>query len=279
MSDRNGREQVNGQPVVVAQIDQDAALAFEALREERAALEPEKLAQVNADIPTAATIALGAFERLRPLRALVAKKLPEHDMKLWDGLQTYALAALHAHVVSLVPGDNDDRAKRLLDEATPLRDKLLVAAEAIAHAGVFDADRVAQIRSGTGYIDRGADLIALSALYTESWAKIENRTMVTKEDVQRAAVLGPALLTAVGSKDLAPTGVSLAEMRDDRTRAFTLFVRAYESCQQAAAYVRFREGDADEYAPSLRPRSRGERPTAQGQAPAQPQPTLTPSAT
>jgi hypothetical protein len=266
MSDRNGTKQVDGQPVVAAQVDENAALAFAALRDERAALDPEKLAQINADIPTAATIALGAFERMRPLRALVVKQLPEHHMKHWDGLQTYALAALHAHVVSLVPGETDDRARRLLDEAAPLREKLLVAAEAIAHAGVFDADRVAQIRSGTGNIDRGADLIALSALYTESWASIENRTMVTKEDVQRATVLGPALLKAIGAKDLDGAGLSLAEMRDGRVRAFTLLVRAYETCQQAVGYVRFREGDADEYAPSLRPRPRAERPTAEAEA-------------
>jgi hypothetical protein len=307
MSDRNGREQVeqveqreqveqveqreqgDGPPVVAAQVAEDAALAFEALREERAALAPEKLVQINADISAAATIALGSFERLRPLRALVVRKLPEHDMKHWDGLQTYALAALHAHVISLVREDNDDRAQRLLDEAVPLREKLLVAAEALAHAGELDADRVAQIRAGTGNIDRGADLIALAALYTESWAKLENRTTVTKEDVQRAAALGPALLKSVGAKDLAPTGLTLAEMRDHRARSFTLLIRAYESCQQAAAYIRFREGDAAEYAPSLRPRPRGKRVAGQGEgkgqgvapAPAQgqPQPNVTPSAT
>jgi hypothetical protein len=265
MATQDDTRHVNGQDAPV-QIDEDAAMAFEALREERAALDPQKLVQINADIPTAATIALGSFQRLRSLRASVVNELPKHEMRHWDGLQTYALAALHAHVVSMVPDDSDDRArvKRLLDEAVPLRKKLLVAAEAIAHAGVFDADRVAQIRSGAGHMDRGVDLIALCALYTERWAEVENRTMVTKEEVQRAGVLGPALLEALGAKRLANTRLPAAELRDDRARAFTLLVRAYETCQQAVAYLRFREGDAGAYAPSLRPRPRTPQPRRVG---------------
>jgi hypothetical protein len=262
MANQNGTEQVNEQWVMAVQVDEDAAKAFDALRDERAALDPDELVQINADIPTAATIALASFERLRPLRALVAKKLPEHEMKHWDALPSYALAALHAHVVTTVPADRDDRVERLLEEARPLREKLLVAAEAIAHAGVFDPDRVAQVRSGAGNVDRAADLVALCALYTERWAEVENRTMVTKEEVRRAGVLGPALLKAIGARDLASKR-SRAELRLERARAFTLLIRAYESCQQAVAYVRFRARDADEYTPSLRPRPRARRPTSQ----------------
>jgi hypothetical protein len=262
MANQNGTEQVNEQWVMAVQVDEDAAKAFDALRDERAALDPDELVQINADIPTAATIALASFERLRPLRALVAKKLPEHEMKHWDALPSYALAALHAHLVSAVPADRDDRVERLLEEARPLREKLLVAAEAIAHAGVFDPDRVAQVRSGAGNVDRAADLVALCALYTERWAEVENRTMVTKEEVRRAGVLGPALLKAIGARDLASKR-SRAELRLERARAFTLLIRAYESCQQAVAYVRFRARDADEYTPSLRPRPRARRPTSQ----------------
>jgi hypothetical protein len=45
-----------------------AEAAFEKIRAEMAALKPEEIERINADIPTPATIALGAYDRLRGLR-------------------------------------------------------------------------------------------------------------------------------------------------------------------------------------------------------------------
>jgi len=57
---------------------------------------------------------------------------------------------------------------------------------------------VAEIRSGKGYTDLAGDLVALSALYLESWGGIRDKTAVELHEVERAAVLGPDLLTALG---------------------------------------------------------------------------------
>ena len=42
-----------------------------------------------------------------------------------------------------------------------------------------------------------------------------------------------------------------SNVAERRSRAYTLFVRAYDQCRRAAAYLRWNEGDADEFAPSL----------------------------
>jgi hypothetical protein len=233
-----------------------SAVAFEKLREERATLKAEELVRIDTDIPSAVTIALGTYERIRPLRPTIVDQLPKHPMWAIDELSTYALAALHAHLSSLPPPDSEERVRRLLDEAGPLREKLLVAAEALAHAALFDPDRVAEIRAGFGNIDRGADLVALGSLFLQTWPQVENRTAIVRAEAERAASLGPQLLQALGAKDVAAQGASAAQKRDDRARAFTLLVRAYELCQQAVVYVRFHEDDQDTFAPTLRPKQR-----------------------
>src|SRR5690606_31608697 len=58
----------------------------------------------------------------------------------------------------------------------PLRENLLVAAEALAHRDLVSPSRVAEIRRGQGHHDTANDLIALAALFRESWATIHGRT-------------------------------------------------------------------------------------------------------
>jgi hypothetical protein len=119
---------------------------------------------------------------------------------------------------------------------------------------LLDAERVAEVRGGAGNIDRGSDLIALAALFREAWP--------TK--------LGPELLMALGARGLDDRSGALPHAREDRARAFTLLLSAYDDCQQAARYLRWKEGDVDEFAPSLRPKPRGEKGAPPESDPGQP---------
>ena len=78
------------------------------------------------------------------------------------------------------------------------------------------------------------------------------KTAVTIAEVERASTLGPELLVALGEQKVAaPTpGARLRE------RAFALLYAAYDECGRAASYLRWHEGDADAFAPSLFARAR-----------------------
>ena len=80
---------------------------------------------------------------------------------------------------------------------------------------------------------------------------------------------------ALGTKGLDDRTGFVPRSREDRARAFTLLVRAYDDCRQAASYLRWREGDVDDFAPSLRPKPRrgksGPPEPAPGQPPAAPE--------
>jgi hypothetical protein len=250
-----------------------AQVAFEKVKPKLAALAPGEVLQVNLDIPTAASIALGAHERLLELRPLIVKQLPDHPVELLDELPTYAQAAWFAHLIAMPPIDDGNRLKKLLEEAQPLRETLLVAAEALAHRGLVSPDRVAEIRAGQGNIDRAGDLVALSALFRQAWPAVGSKTAILEGEVERAATLGSELLVALGVKGIAEKAGNTPESRDQRARAFTLFANAYGECVRAVAYLRYHEDDADSFAPTLRPVTRANRDSA----PPAPEPFASPS--
>lgn len=136
----------------------EAKSAFEEIRDELASLSAEEVLAVNIDIPRAASIALGAEPHIRAHEPDIKRTLPSHDLKSLRKLRTYALAAVYAHLDSL-PANKRTDLSALTSEAAELKSRLLVAAEALAHAELFHAERVADIRSGNGNLDLATDLI------------------------------------------------------------------------------------------------------------------------
>jgi hypothetical protein len=228
-----------------------AAAAYAQAEPELQKLEPHQLVQININIPTAVSIALGALPNLAPLRPALVKDLPNHPMRFFDKLETYALAAWYAHLLALPVGSESNPVRPLLDEAIALRATLLRDADALAGRGLLDPEVVRDIRAGQGNVDTANDLVALSAAFTMNWATIQGRTAATSEEIKRAGDLGPMLLAALGVRELGSEPAPVEDAADRRLRAFSLFVRAYDSVRRAVSYLRWEEGDAEALAPSL----------------------------
>jgi hypothetical protein len=229
----------------------DAAAAFAKIEPETRALAPSTLKPITVDIPRAVAIAVGAVPHIHALREQVVVELPHFPIHKLDNIGVYALAAWYAHLLAL-PETSEKELAALIAESAPLREDLLVAAEALAHKGYLDKAAVAAIRSGQGNIDQANDLVALAALFTREWEKVKNRTTVEWAEVERAAVLGPQILVALGVRD--QPGVKATDPTsptERRARAYTLFVTAYDECRRAVHYLRWHEDDADVIAPSL----------------------------
>ncbi len=157
-----------------------------------------------------------------------------------ESLRQTALGAWYAHLITM-PGKSGGSAKELLERGTPLRAKLLKAADALADAELLDAAAVARIREGSGNIDKANDLVALAALFSQSWDVIHDKAAITREQVDEAALLGPSLLVALAEEPLPKSD----DANDRRQRAFSLLVRAYDEIRRAVTFVRWAEGDAD----------------------------------
>lgn len=244
------------------------AEAFARVEPELAGLDPEALAPITIDVGGAITAVLAAAPRIHEHHDAIAAELPSHTGDV-DKLTTYAQAAQYAHLVHTYSSTSPEAAKALIDEGTRLREGLLIAAEALAHRALLDADAVAKIRKGSG--DVAGDLSALATLFKEGWGKINGKTAVEKTEIERAAELGPAVLVATAAKKHRST-----DTEAQRARAFALMLNAYDSCRRALTYLRWKEGDADSIAPSLfkkrpgrKPGSKKEEETAETTEPAE----------
>lgn len=227
-----------------------AAAAYKEVQSEIEAVSGDDLAVINIDIPQAVSTVLGVLPKIGALREVMVVNLPNHPMKTFDKLGTYALAAWYTHLLTLPAASPSSPIKPLLEEAGPLREDLLSDAEALARRKLIDASVVSDIRAGQGNIDIANDLVALSALFSNNWDEVQGKTAATKEEVERAGKLGPLILAALGMREQGAI-VAPAEAAAKRAQAFTLFMRAYDETRRAVSYLRWRERDADDLAPSL----------------------------
>jgi hypothetical protein len=246
-----------------------AAEAFAKIEPELAALDAEALAPPPADFGASVNAALAAAPRILAHREEMAEQLPKHPIALVDKLETYAQAAWYAHLLHTYSSNGPEALKALVEEATKLREGLLIAAEALAHRNLLDADAVARIRKGSGTADTAGDLGALAALFKDSWGKVSAKTAVERTEIERAAELGPAVMVAMHARKHAGKPI---DTEAQRARAFTLLANAYDACRQALAYLRWKEGDADAIAPSLTKKKPGRKPGAAKEGGAEEQP-------
>lgn len=263
---------------------EDAAKAYERVRAEIEAQDPKNLSAYNVDISNAASIALGVAPRVVVLRNRAAA-LPEFEIRCVERLTDYAKALWFLHITNLPQPERAD-GEQMLAEVLTLRAKMLLWAEPLAATGKFARAAVDKIKEGSGHKDAASDVVALVALYNSAWSEVSNMCGVTAEELQRGAVVGPAVFAWLSRKESEHAGTPEATLRIKQ--AWTLLDRAYRQCQRAVAYLRFDDGDADTYAPSLR-HNGGGRPAKPAEPPppaavtpppppAAPAPAVTPAA-
>lgn len=99
--------------------------AFAQVLSELQAIPEAEVLGLNMDLPRAVTIALGALKNIASHREAIASALPTVDLARLDKLETYALAAAHAHAAFMAAREEapDLRSRRetnrnILDLAT-----------------------------------------------------------------------------------------------------------------------------------------------------------------
>lgn len=239
---------------LIDQLDLESSeQAFNALKAEIEAVPSDALLPVNVDVAVAAMIAIRAAPRLEVLMTeFGTEKLMEtgFDPTNVTRLRLYAAAAWHAHVMA-TPA-NDGKLQFQIGEATKLKKSLLLWADALADRGLLSAERIAEIRAGTGHVDLANDMVALGQMFGDAWATIEDKCAISKDEVDRAKVLGLEILVGLGAKR---EGGDEASLRT-KVKAFTLFAKAYDQCRRVVGYLRWDVGDQDLIAPSIYVRKR-----------------------
>ena len=130
-----------------------------------------------------------------------------------------------------------------------LRNQLLSDAAALVKRGLLDGSRLRQIKGGTGYLNTAMDLGVLAHVLGEAWSAIASKSAVQASELDEAERLYQQLMNAYALRNQRSSSVAAAT--DDRQRAYTLLVRAYDQARRAMTYLRWAENDADTLVPSL----------------------------
>jgi hypothetical protein len=223
--------------------------AYDHLIDEIRAVPDSDLIIVNIDIPTSVTTALGALPEIVALRPRVVSEMPNYDIVRFDKLEAYTLAVGHAHALFLAASTPTESIDELSSQAVATREMLFSDASALAKRNLVDRQRLSELKGANGYRNTAFDVMALAAMLRDAWPNIVGKTALELSELDRAEMLADRLLTAVGLRDQGPA--IIAEASENRQKAFTLFVSAYDYVRRAVSFLRWSEEDVERIAPSL----------------------------
>jgi hypothetical protein len=228
-----------------------APQAFAAVRAEIEAIPADQLAHLNVEVSRATRCGLVTARNVQALLPELAEVHP-FDVRPVRMLRIYSLALSHAHSLAIEGDGEVPPLPILVAEATPLRERMLRTAELLVLYGIVSEQRVAAIRRGHGYVDLIDDLLALARMLEELWPRVRDSVMTTREELERAVSLSAQLQTALALQEARQTPLTPPEgRRFVRSQAFTLFYRAYQQARRGVVFLRWDEGDAHLFVPSL----------------------------
>lgn len=245
----------------IADLVKDEALvadAYERVKADLAGVPAEQLEKVNLDVQTATRTILGALPEIRALRARIVQELPKFDIGAFDKLEDYVQTLKYAQSGYQIATEPNDEMVELTEAGNAMRQRLLADANALAVYKLFDGSQLERLKGGNGLDNLAEDLELLSRAMLASWPKIQGKALTPLEEVQTASRVGLRLTRLAGLRDQGPA--RLAAAVELRQRAFYLVSRTYEEVRDAIRFLRRREGDLEDIAPTLYT-GKGRRPT------------------
>jgi hypothetical protein len=207
-----------------------------------------RLERIRIDVEAALTLALGVAPQLQRFREPVRVALGESFALPFDQLEpaARALGGAHAdHMITLHGRELDEMVAQLGEK----RGILDLEAQSLVQRKRMSASLLAELVGGTGYRAMAFDVLKLAAAFRKEWSEIEAHTPVTRLELDQADALAYRVITTLGEND--QKDASSSPSADLRRRAYTHFVRTYDEIRRAITYMRWKERDADEIAPSL----------------------------
>jgi hypothetical protein len=224
-------------------------LAFDKTAEARAKLEAQDILPLNLDIPSAVATVIGALARAKGLHSEVIKLFAAPTLVEIEALETYADALSFAHTAVQAASRPTPPLQPLFEQASALRDLLLSDATALACRGFIDPKVLQKLKGGTGYLAIAYDLGTIVHVMRERWAEISMRSAVQPFELDQAEKLYEQVTRAFADRERQSEAVAIATA--ERARAYTLMVKAYDHLRRAATFIRWEEGDANKFVPSL----------------------------
>jgi hypothetical protein len=248
---------------------------FRALLPELEAIPVCDILTVNLDVSAAVSTVLGTLPEVQSLREEMLRELPALDITCVDRLEEYAHALLYAQARCVTRSETRDDLMALAEEGMRTRTVLYSDATALCCRGLIDEKRIADYKGLNGYRNIASDIHILVSVMLENWEALEGKCPAQRSELERAWKVANGLLRLIGLREQAPAAA--AKSANDRGRAYTLFIRAYDEVRRGVTWLRWRTRDADDIAPSLYAGRKRRRADA-SQGPAEPAVAPTPIA-
>jgi len=267
MSDESAVQSANP---TEAQSDDVQLESFKRLEARIRSVPQEELIQLNIDGTYAVTIVLGAAPRLVALRERMTPLADLVDLALIDDAAALGYAFSYANADYVRASTPIESLPALRDEGEKLRDLMMASKTVLEKHGLVQGDYLEALKGAPGYRNLSHDLSALVRFYRDNWAQIAGKTPLALSDVDRASVIAGRLLTGASVRQGTPAEIEASALL--RQQAFTLFVKAYDEVRRVVTFLRWKEDDADEIAPSIYTgrNNGGRRKTPREQPPVEP---------
>lgn len=228
--------------------EKDPQVAYEKTAAERKAIPVDEVLTMNVDGPTFASMALGARRSVRALEPQLAE-LPDYDTRAPQKLEVLALAFLHANTVHVSATRLPDDLAAMLEEGVSSRNRFRPVCAALVARGLIQADAFSACTWQAGFVNVGNDLQIITRVCLDNWSRIARKCPVDRGELERARKLATLMLRQSGERKTEPA--ASVETANERNRSFTLLVRCFDEVCRGVGYVRWHEGDAEQFAPSL----------------------------
>lgn len=222
--------------------------AYQRMFAQLQAVDADELLPITLDVGSVYTLGTGALLKVAPYRAQIAE-LPEIKQELVANAEDLLLTLGHTQALFIAATAPVASVPELFAQLIKTREIMVADANALAKRDLVPEQKLRELRGPTGHSATSFDVLALCALLRANWANIEGKTALQLSDLEQAETLADRLLSAVGERSVSDEQASVASQQ--RQRAFTLFMRAYDELRRAVTYIRWHEGDADEITPSL----------------------------
>lgn len=208
----------------------------------------QTLRPINLEITDMVVRILGTLPVLRPLRPAIVAAVGEAFGVRIDELEDCADAANQANAQYLIAA-TPPAVQLLSEQVVQLRDLLHTDMMALIKRKLIAAAELGELRGAVGFHNQARDVSQLVELFRKRWGVIEQITPVTLADLDNAEALVKEFLEMLGARQIGAPNA--AEFADINQRAFTRAVDTYDQARRAVSFLRWNEGDADDFAPSL----------------------------
>lgn len=153
------------------------------------------------------------------------------------------------HATYVTASRPQPRVRELTAQLKEIRSVMISDIRAAERHGIIRASFLENLSGKAGALHTLSDVFAMCSFVRNNWSALEGASAIKMAEIDTTEQLAEEAHTALARKPY--ERADLDQLADLRRRVFTLFFDAYDEARGGVAYLRWKQGDAEQIAPSL----------------------------